>query len=137
MVGSAGGLSFTRLMWMSFSSRSGSSQLTVSPFPTFENLALIKKPISWTTEPSPIVSPSVVLWRSFRTERSAGRQAPPSPQHLGGRLESFEGKLRRQGRRTTGAELVLGAVLFALRLSARCSRPVADITFVPPSRTSH
>jgi hypothetical protein len=46
--------------------------------PTFENLALIRKPISWTTEPSPMVSPSVVLWRSCKTERSPGTPVPPA-----------------------------------------------------------
>ena len=40
----------------------------------------IRKPISWTTEPSPMVLPSVVLWRSFKIERSAGTPvAPASP----------------------------------------------------------
>ena len=54
------------------------AQLTVSPFRTFENLALIRKPISWTTEPSPMVSPLLVVWRFFNTERSVGTPVTPA-----------------------------------------------------------
>jgi hypothetical protein len=43
-VGSTGGVFFTMLMWMSFSSRSGSSQLTVSPFPDVRELGLDQEP---------------------------------------------------------------------------------------------
>ena len=54
--------------------------------PDVRELGLDQEPISWTTEPSPMVSPSLVLWRSFKTERSAGtpsRRHPPRPPAIG------------------------------------------------------